>query len=108
VIKLNKTPFASKLEYSRSSLLDCWKGSYANGQVALLLRDTTTGEPVAKATVAVEFPPRHDVVLKTWSENAGIVETLLAAGIIQGNCLGYHECGHAQAEVWKLAGEEVK
>jgi hypothetical protein len=105
--KLNKTPFASKLAYAPDAMLDCWKGSYANGQIALLLRDATTGEPVAKATVAVEFPPNPSVVLKTWSENAGMAETLLAAGITQGSCLGHRECGHAKAEVWKLAGEEV-
>lgn len=102
--KLNAAPFPSKLTYALGASLDCYLGTYGNGQTALLLRDALTGEPVAKATVAVDFPPGPGlVVLKCWSENAGMVETLRSAGIIQGEIQGLIACGHAYGEVYILS-----
>jgi hypothetical protein len=104
--KLNEVPFVSKLRYAPREPLDCFQGSYANGQTVLLLRDAITGEPACKATVAVEpwqKIPADCVVIKNWSENEGVEETLLAAGIIEP--LNYPRsipCGHVTANVYRL------
>lgn len=110
--KLNAAPFPAQLHYARGELLNCLQGAYANGQHALLLTDANTGAPVAKATVAL-FPPEHRrlpsgaVALKDWSENKGVVETLLAAGIIQDPCILEIPVGTfgLSAKVYKLSKE---
>ena len=102
--KLNAAPFPSKLTYAPSASLDCYLGTYGNGQTALLLRDAISGEPIAKATVAVDFPPGPGlVVLKCWSENQGMAETLHSAGIIQGEIQGLIACGRTYGEVYDLS-----
>lgn len=68
------------------------KRQYGNGNLALLLVDAETGEPIAKATLN----PWEDVVLaadeivvKDYSENEGMLEALTAAGIVEqtGRCV---------------------
>ena len=54
------------------------KSTYANGRVALLLMDNEGGQ-VACATVNL---PEHDIqpneiIVKTWSENEGMLEFLI-------------------------------
>ena len=59
-------------------------GQYANGRTAIQLFDTADHEPVCTATVnvpEVELPEGY-VFIKNYSENEGILETLVAAGII--------------------------
>jgi hypothetical protein len=61
---------------------------YANGRLRWDLCDAQTGEPVATATVNVpDYPSkklddRTHVLIKDWSENAGIVEALHEARYI--------------------------
>lgn len=59
-------------------------GAYSNGRKAIQLFDATTGEPIAKATVNVPDYKLDDdqVIIKDYSENAGIYETLRQAGVI--------------------------
>ena len=58
-------------------------GVYGNGNIAMQLVDAETGEPIAVATVNPGFElPRGFIGVKDWSENEGMVEALLAAGII--------------------------
>ncbi len=57
---------------------------YNNGRIALELEDIKTGETVLCATVnipEVEIPEKH-VIIKNYSENEGIEEILIAAGVI--------------------------
>ena len=61
---------------------------YRNGQNAISLY--FEGEPYMTATVAVNVPgeavypiEENDVVIKNYSENAGILEALVAGGIIE-------------------------
>lgn len=64
-----------------------YKGRYADGGgVALWLVDAADGEPVAHATVNVpELNLGADeVVIKDYSENAGMLEALVEAGIVAG------------------------
>ena len=62
---------------------------YPNTTIALLLRNAETGEPLGKATVALEayqysdiWNPKTDIAIKDYAENQGMVEGLEEAGII--------------------------
>jgi hypothetical protein len=57
---------------------------YSNGQNAILLYDTADGFPYATASVSL---PNYEmdsdeVAIKNYSENEGILESLITAGII--------------------------
>lgn len=61
---------------------------YGNGQTAMLLSCAGTGEPLFKPTVNLEElgapePGQDQVWLKTWSENEGVADDLVAAGIVK-------------------------
>lgn len=57
---------------------------YGNGRLALELVDSK-GEPVAVATVNVPGSPLADdeVFIKDYSENEGMLDSLVAAGIVE-------------------------
>ena len=58
-------------------------GFYDNGSTAISAT-SLMGEPLFKATVAIdEIPPAGHAFLKGWSENEGIPEALIAAGIAE-------------------------
>lgn len=57
-------------------------GRYGNGSTAIQ-GFSLNGLPVFKATVAVdELPDKGCVFLKGWSENEGLIEALVEAGIV--------------------------
>lgn len=59
------------------------QGKYACGQVAIRGFDASTKEPVYMATVALQYKPQQGCVwIKTWSENSGLVDQLIIAGVI--------------------------
>ena len=60
-------------------------GKYRNGQTAIQLFSTNDGMPWAVATVCLpdQSLQPDEVALKTYSENRGILETLLDAGMIE-------------------------
>lgn len=64
------------------------KSKYANGRIALALKDASTGEPVAKATVNLPDEPLEDeeryTFIKNYSENHGMIPALYQAGVIDG------------------------
>lgn len=57
---------------------------YKNGQVAIKLTDNADGFPYATATVCVEddLLKEGEVAIKDYSENAGILQALIEADII--------------------------
>lgn len=58
-------------------------GFYANNTTAIQAF-RLDGEPMFKATVALDEKPTKDCVfLKGWSENEGIPEALVKAGIVE-------------------------
>ena len=58
-------------------------GFYGNNSVAIQ-GHSLFGEPMFVATVALdEVPPTNHVFLKGWSENEGIPEALVKAGIVK-------------------------
>ena len=59
-------------------------GEYSNKRTAIQLNDIKTGLPVAVSTVnmpAVELE-KFDVLIKNYSENEGMKEALMEAGVI--------------------------
>jgi len=73
--------------------------SYADGSTALLLT-SPRGEQLMTATTSLaaygDTPQPGHVFLKTWSENEGIYEALLEAGVI-GEFTRVIPAGYAQA-----------
>ncbi|MEN8196754.1 MAG: hypothetical protein ABFS30_09595 [Pseudomonadota bacterium] len=58
---------------------------YENGNVALSLIDKERREPYGRASVNIRnvvLPP-DQVLIKTWSENQGMLEALVTAGIVE-------------------------
>jgi hypothetical protein len=55
-----------------------------NNRVAITLVDSMDGSPIAKATVNIGEAPLKDdeVIIKGWSENEGMQDALIEAGII--------------------------
>lgn len=79
------------------------KQHYANGRVCLILMDDETGEQVACATVNL---PEHDlqaneIIVKTWSENEGMLE-FLVRNHIAGDTGRDISTGFVKARVCKL------
>lgn len=58
------------------------KEGYANGGTCLRLSDRVTGEPVATATSWIPGLAPDEVAVKDYRENAGMLDALLAAGVV--------------------------
>ncbi len=58
---------------------------YTNGQTVIKLVDMEDGMPFATATVAVEnhLLKEDEVAIKDYSENAGILDSLIEADVIE-------------------------
>ena len=75
------------------------KRQYGNGNTALQLYCADTGEPMATATVCIdEKLPKDVVVIKDYSENAGMLLALGKSGIIA-NVIKMVQIGWVQAPV---------
>jgi hypothetical protein len=61
------------------------KRQYDNGRPALVLVDAEDGSPIATATVNLPDVPlgRNQVAIKDWSENEGVLDALVAAGVVK-------------------------
>jgi hypothetical protein len=76
---------------------------YKNNRTAICLVDSITFEPIAIATTNIPEVPIKDneVIIKDYSENEGILETLVNANII--SKLGKNvKIGHVKCEICKL------
>ncbi len=72
-----------KSKYTNEMVILNWDRHYANGSRAITAT-TLQGEPQFTATVALdELPADGCVFLKGWSENKGIPEALVKAGIVE-------------------------
>lgn len=60
-------------------------GRYMNDRVALQLVDPVTGEPITTATVNLpgENLGDNETFIKNYAENEGVLESLIAAGIVE-------------------------
>jgi len=62
------------------------KQKYAVGnRFAIMLTDSTDGEPIAIATVNIpgEYMTENEAAIKDYSENDGMLEALMNAGIVK-------------------------
>jgi hypothetical protein len=78
MIVKHKTPYGDyqlKLQFAK----------YSNGQTAIKLIDITDGMPFATATVCVEddLVKEGEVAIKDYSENEGMLDTLIDADVIE-------------------------
>ncbi len=75
---IHKSPYGG--EYRLSPQF----GTYQNGQTEIRLWDLSDGMPYATATVCVEdnLLKEDEVAIKDYSENVGILQALLDAGVV--------------------------
>lgn len=76
---------------------------YQNGQHAIQLSDMADGFPYATASVAMTNVDLEsdDVAIKNWSENEGILESLIEAGIVS-KPHSYIPSGYVNIPICKL------
>lgn len=76
---------------------------YSNGRTAICLTDAVTGEPVMTATVNLPDEPlvEGEVIIKDWSENEGIMTSLMNAGVIS-DPIGTTYTGYVEASIHEL------
>lgn len=74
----HKSPYGGEYKLSLSF------AKYQNGQTAIKMFDMEDGFPYATATVCVEddLLKEDEVAIKNYSENAGILESLIDSGIV--------------------------
>lgn len=84
------------------------KSKYVNNDnLALMLFDEETGDPVATATVNTGDKLSENVAyVKSYSENVGMLEALKNAGLVE-EILRTKSLGHAQVELVKFNLEKV-
>ena len=98
-----------KVRFKKRSCVTSW-GQYSNGRIALVLLDEETGEPIAKVSVNVTILiPSTQIAVKSWSENEGMLEALMAAGVGTLNESNRSiDCGHAVGYRLDLSDEALK
>lgn len=76
---------------------------YRNGQTAIKLIDMEDGMPYATATVCVEdnLLKIDEVAIKDYSENVGILDSLIESNIID-NPHAFIQTGHVKIPICKL------
>lgn len=79
------------------------QAKYNNNRTALMLVDAEDGMPIATASVNIPEATIADdeIIIKSWSENLGMVESLTEADVI-GPAIGNIATGHVVATVHKL------
>jgi hypothetical protein len=92
-----------KTQYCLATELDLVQtGCYPNGRPALGLIDPEDGEPYFTVTVNLpdqEIPEGH-VFVKAWSENEGLLQALIKAGVLE--VIDWTPCGYTEAAECKL------
>jgi hypothetical protein len=60
------------------------KGRYIDNSIAILLFDAHDGEPVSKATVAIDGAnlKENQIIVKDYSENEGMLDALISIGLV--------------------------
>jgi len=81
-------------------------GQYRNGQRAIEMIDEADGAPYAVATVALvdEQLSADEVAIKNWSENEGVLESLIENEIVSAP-IRYVSSGFVRVPICKLLVE---
>ncbi len=76
---------------------------YRDGNAAISLDDATDGSPVATASVNIPEAklPTGFIFIKNWSENEGMLDALVSAGIVEDTGRTF-PCGFTDANLCKL------
>lgn len=85
-------------------------GRYRSGETAILIKNAPNA-PELKATVSMvpygaPNPGKHGVYIKNWSENEGVAEALVAAGVITLTGKTF-PTGHTEALHGKLTKQAI-
>lgn len=85
VVLLMEPDTAKRVTFAGYECVVLTENVYGNGRRAIELIDAMNGQPVLTASVNVpEWPLEEDeVAIKTWSENAGILDVLVEAGVVR-------------------------
>lgn len=89
---------------------DCYirTGYYVNGNTALQLFSRNDHEPIAVATINLyEKLPQNQAYIKDYSENEGMLELLIEAGIVT-RVIGFKNSGYITAPLCELDIEIIK
>lgn len=81
---------------------------YDNGRIALLLNDEFDGQPIATASVNmadVETAYPDEIFIKEYSENEGMTEALIGAGVINPDPVQTVRTGFVIVKSYKLTEE---
>lgn len=81
--------------------------TYPNGRTAIQLVDAEDQSPIAVATVNIPEAPlkENQVLIKDYSENQGILDVLVKAGIVK-DLNQWVPSGHITADVCELLEQE--
>jgi hypothetical protein len=94
----------SHLKYSPNTLLHVIPAVYSNHRLALQVEDARTGEPMAVATVNLpdEKLAPNEIAVKDYSENEGMVDTLVKGDIIEPIASRYILSGYVTIGIYML------
>lgn len=85
-----------------------WSHYEYNKQPALTLLDAETSEPIAKATTCIDYDFAEDeTAIKDYSENEGMLETLIEAGIVEPTG-AIHHSGYVAIPIVKILKMPVR
>jgi len=75
-----------RAKYASGEPVEVRKGTYRNGEIALVMIDANDGEQLCRPTLNLEeygeHPREGHVFIKTYSENEGVLEGLQKAGVV--------------------------
>lgn len=81
---------------------------YQDGSLCMRLIDPETGEVIANITCALDTPPPFGhIYVKDWSENVGMMRSLMDAGIVEQKVAGYVPSGYVMVPVCKLVESKM-
>lgn len=79
---------------------------YSPNNTAISLRDTDNKELITTATTNTgRMLPDGTVAIKNWSENSGLDDDLVEAGILQKEPIGYIPSGMVEVPIYELTIE---
>lgn len=86
-------------------------GQYGDGSKALELINATTGEPIATCTVSLagtnRHPAKNNVFVKGYSENEGMEQALIDAGVIKPERIRTEQNGFVEIGEYTLTDEAL-
>ena len=76
-----------------------------NGQKAMQLYDANDGEPIARATVCIDYDfQENQTAIKDWSENEGMLQALIDSHIVKDTGIRV-PCGFTEAAIVEILND---